>query len=88
MGRFLTNIRNDEPLTIPDIKTGDPLLKWYQFVFVSIALLKEARGAVLHWHQGDPERGQLWVGQKPVEEKEMFLITVSKQSAQDDYVFS
>lgn len=75
MGRFLTNIRHDAILTILDAKTGDPLLKRHLFVFVGIALLKEARGAVLHWHQRDPERGQLRVRQNPVKGEPFLIIS-------------
>ena len=52
-------------LTLLDAKALGPLPEGDLLVLVSVTLLEEARGAVLHGYQGDPERGQLRVGQEP-----------------------
>lgn len=52
-------------LTVLDAETGSPLFERHLFVFVGVALLEEAGGAVLHGHQRDAQRGQLGVGQEP-----------------------
>lgn len=54
-------------LTALDAETGGPLFEGHLFVFVCVALLEEAGGAVLHGHQRDTKRGQLGVGQEPAE---------------------
>ena len=56
-------------LTALDAKAGRPLLEGDLLVLVSVTLLEEAGGAVLHGHQGDPEQGQLRVGQHSAQSK-------------------
>lgn len=46
-------------LTVIDTETGSPLFKGHLLVLVSVALLKEAGGAVLHRHQWHSKWGQL-----------------------------
>lgn len=53
-------------ILIPDAKTGSPLFKGHLLVLIRVAFLEKAGCAVLHWHQRDPKRCQLRVGEQPV----------------------
>lgn len=52
---------NTKKLTLFNSKAVGPLLKSDVFVLVSVALLKEAGGAVLHWDERSTQRGQFSV---------------------------
>lgn len=53
-----------QKLTLFDSKAVGPLLESDVLVLVSIALLEEAGGAVLHWDERSAQRGQLGVRQE------------------------
>lgn len=50
-------------LTLFDAEAGGPLLQGDVLVLVSVALLKETGGAMLHGNEGGAQRGELRVGQ-------------------------
>lgn len=56
---------NTKKLTLFDSKAVGPFLKSDVLVLVSITMLKEAGGAVLHRDERGTQRGQFSVGQEP-----------------------
>lgn len=50
-------------LTLLDAEAGSPLLQGDVVVAVSVALLEEAGGAMLHGNEGGAQGGELGVGQ-------------------------
>lgn len=52
-------------LTLLDAEAGGPLLQGNVVVAVSVALLEEAGGAVLHGNEGSAQGRELGVGEEP-----------------------
>lgn len=55
----------DTELTFFNSKAVAPFLQGDVLILVGVTLLKEARYAVLHGHQGSPQGGKFGMGQDP-----------------------